>query len=389
MSHHRNPRVAGQEAARAALEAAGVDRPDFSFAFATVGYDQRALLQGVREATGHAPLCGCSGEGVIARGEADESNFSVGVMAVRSDELRFNHGIVTGLGGDPAQTGRAIAEAVRPELTADTLALFAFPDGLTVNFDRMVMGLEGELGLDRPLPLLGGTAGNSLDGSKPTCQYHDDRVLSDGVAWALLSGHARIAWAISHGCVLVGATEHTVTRCEGNVLYEIDGKPPLAVARDYLPSEVLDDWLRLGTSFLAIRTSGHTEGDDEYLIRAMVGRDDATGSVIIPTEISEGASVRLMRRDYGKMAAGVEQMVDEIQAQLGDKPARLAFQFDCMARGKVFLREGQKLQLLEMLQGGIGPDVPWLGFYTLGEIGPVGGRNCFHNHTVILAVIYD
>ena len=55
MSHHRNPRVAGQEAARQALEQAGVDKPDFVFMFATVGYNQQALLQAVRQATGGAP----------------------------------------------------------------------------------------------------------------------------------------------------------------------------------------------------------------------------------------------------------------------------------------------------------------------------------------------
>jgi small ligand-binding sensory domain FIST len=64
------------------------------------------------------------------------------------------------------------------------------------------------------------------------------------------------------------------------------------------------------------------------------------------------------------------------------------FQLDCAGRGKVFLREGQKLQLLETLRARIGPDVPWLGFYTFGEIAPVGEHNCFHNYTVVLTTIY-
>ena len=163
MSHHRNPKVAGQEAAHKALEVAGVGRPDFVFMFATVGYNQPALLKAVREATAGAPLCGCSAEGVIAGGEADESNFSVAVMAVRSDQLRFSHGIVTGLKEDPAKAGRAIAEAIQPEVNSDTLALFLFPDGTTVSFDRLLAGLEGQLRLSRLLPLLGGTAADNLE----------------------------------------------------------------------------------------------------------------------------------------------------------------------------------------------------------------------------------
>ena len=128
---------------------------------------------------------------------------------------------------------------------------------------------------------------------------------------------------------------------------------------------------------------------DEYIIRVMIGLDGATGSVTIPTEVSEGTSIWVTRRDYEKLALGVERAAGEIKAQLGDHPARLVFQFDCAGRGKVFLREQQKLRLLETLRGRIGLDVPWLGFYTYGEISPVGECNCFHNYTVVLTALYE
>jgi hypothetical protein len=388
MSHHRNPKVASQEATNKALEAAGVDKPDFVFMFASVGYNQQALLKAVREATDGAPLCGCSGEGIIAGGEADESNFSVAVMAIRSDQIRFSHGVVTGLKEDPAKAGRAIAEAIQPEVSSDTLALFLFPDGVTVNFDRLVAGLEGQLNLDHLLPLVGGTAGDNLE-FKRTYQYANDQVVSDGVAWALLSGQARIAWAVNHSCVPVGI-EHKVTRCEGNVIYEIDDRPAVEVVKDYVTEAGIEDWAgTVLTLPLGFKIPGHMQDYDEYIIRGMVGgKDDTTGSVTIPTEVSEGTSIWLTRRDYEKLAHGVERAAEEIKTQLGEEPARLVFQFDCAARGKAILREQQKLQLLKMLRQQVGPEVPWLGFYTFGEIAPVGERNYFHNYTVVLTVIY-
>jgi len=388
MSHHRNPKVAGQEAANKALEAAGVEKPDFVFMFATVGYDQQDLLKAVREATDGAPLCGCSGEGVIAGGEADESNFSVGVMAISSDRLRFSHGLVTGLKEDPTQAGRAIAEAIQPEMDSDTLALFLFPDGITLNFDRLLAGLEGGLDLDRLLPLVGGTAGDNL-AMKRTYQYYNDQVVSDGVAWALLSGQAQITWAVNHGCVPVGI-EHKVTRCEGNVIYEIDDRPALEVVKDYVTEAGIEDWAATVLTLpLGFNVPGYMQDYDEYIIRGMLGgQDDTTGSVTIPTEVSEGMSIWMTRRDSEKLAKGVEQIAEEINAQLGEEAAKLVFQFDCAGRGKAFLREHQKLRLLETLRGRIGPDVPWLGFYTFGEISPVGERNYFHNYTVVLTVIY-
>jgi hypothetical protein len=63
MSRHHDPNVAGHEAAKQALEKASLDRPDCVFMFASVGYDQRSLVRAVREATGGAPLTGCSAEG--------------------------------------------------------------------------------------------------------------------------------------------------------------------------------------------------------------------------------------------------------------------------------------------------------------------------------------
>src|SRR5918992_1958149 len=97
MSHHHNPNVAGHEAAEQALKNASISKPDFVFMFATVGYDQRSVLQAVRKATGGAPLSGCSAEGTISGDDADESNFSVVVTAISSDELQWTNGIVPGL----------------------------------------------------------------------------------------------------------------------------------------------------------------------------------------------------------------------------------------------------------------------------------------------------
>ena len=75
----------------------GVSKPDFVFMFGSIGYDQRSLVRAVREATGGAPLTGCSAEGTINGNEFDESNFSVVVTAISSDELQWTNGLATGL----------------------------------------------------------------------------------------------------------------------------------------------------------------------------------------------------------------------------------------------------------------------------------------------------
>src|SRR5215203_3522500 len=110
MGRHHNPNLAGREAAEQALKKAGVDRPDFVFMFGSIGYDQQSVLRAVREASGGAPLIGCSVEGTIDGDEADESNFSVVVTAISSDELRWHNGLAKGLSADSCALGNRVAK---------------------------------------------------------------------------------------------------------------------------------------------------------------------------------------------------------------------------------------------------------------------------------------
>ena len=101
-SIHRNPKIAASEAVEMAFKTGAIEKADFVFMFSSVGYDQKTIVKYVHDFCGGAPLSGCSGEGTIAGWESDESNFSVVVMAIRSDELWFTNGM-TGLKSNSAE----------------------------------------------------------------------------------------------------------------------------------------------------------------------------------------------------------------------------------------------------------------------------------------------
>jgi len=44
-------------------------------------------------------------------------------------------------------------------------------------------------------------------------------------------------------------------------------------------------------------------------------------------------------------------------------------------------REQEKLELLKQFRQTVDPDVPWTGFYTIREIGPVEKHNLRHLYT--------
>jgi hypothetical protein len=386
MSHHHSTNIAGHEAAEQALKIAGVGKPDFVFMFASLGYDQRSLLQAVREATGGAPLCGCSGEGTINGDDADESNFSVVIMAISSDELRWHKGLVTGLSGDSWAAGQLLAQSLSSDLGADTVGLFVFPDGIMVNFASFLAGLQAHLPADRFLPLWGGAAADNFAMSQ-SYQFCDDEVASDGVAYTLLSGEAQPASTIGIGYIPIGG-ERTVTRSEGNVIYEIDGKPTLEVLQEYLPDYALaEDWQSYAITFaLCFRAPSYIK-DEEYVVRTILSVDEGDGSATVQTEVQEGTSVWFSSRDQEKVTTGLDRMVEHIKQVLGGNQPKLVFHFDCVSRGKTMFRDQEKLQLLRRFRQAVGPDVPWAGFYTYGEIGPVGEHNCYHNYTAVILAL--
>jgi hypothetical protein len=396
MSYHHNPNVAGREAAEQALEKAGVSKPDFVFMFGSIGYDQHSLVQAVRKTTGGAPLSGCSAEGTIDGDNADESNFSVVVTAISSDELRWHNGIVRGLlEGDSRAVGQRVAEDLLPHLSAETIGLFVFPDGrndfgvVTDSLDNFFAGLEENLPSDRFLPLWGGGAGNNFSLEEPIYQYCDDEVISGGVSYALLSGKAQAGWAISHGVIPIGG-ERKVTRSQGNIIYEIDGEPATEVLKEYLPEQALvedRDWMRYAISLALCFKAPSYMKDEEYVVRGVPAVRMTDGSLTVQTEVSEGTSLWFSSRDKEKISTGFDRMAQQIKEQLGGDQPKLVFQFECATRGKMMFREQEKLQIFKRFRQSLGPDTPWAGFYTAGEIGPVEEHNLRHMYTsVVLAL---
>src|SRR5215208_8165444 len=125
---------------------------------------------------------------------------------------RHHNPNVAGLEADPRAVGKRVAKDLMPHLSAETIGLFVFPDGLkdfvvpTENLvDNFFGGLEENLPSERFLPLWGGGANSNFTNiALPAYQYCDDEVITDGVSYALLSGKARAGWAISHACIPIG-----------------------------------------------------------------------------------------------------------------------------------------------------------------------------------------
>lgn len=384
ISNVKNPRKAGQEAARKALENLGSGTCQSCLVFSTVGYPQQVLLDAIKSETGPVPMVGCSAAGVIGPGIADESNHSVLVLTLDDDRVRLTtagHGRIT----DSSAAASEIAKSFQSAVSSDVRFILLFPDGLHVVADELLSALEEKVGSS--LPILGGSAGENWRW-RTTYQYHDWEIYRGGVSAAMVSGDFRVTTVASHGCLPVGR-EIEVTKVERNRVYELDNRPALSVMADYVGDDVWNDFGKVKMHFsLGLQLDKlAAEEYDPLSIRFISKGHLEDKSISLPVRMNKGDRLLITRRDRQKMFQAAQQSIVRMNNDLAGNKPFLVLHFDCAGRGHVMLSEADKLGLIKSFQAGIAPDAPWAGFYAYGEFCPLGSHNHFHNYTAVIAAL--
>ncbi|MEK7541387.1 MAG: FIST N-terminal domain-containing protein, partial [Patescibacteria group bacterium] len=380
---------AGYAAARTAADRAG-GTPNFLFVFASPALQQEEVIRGIRDAAGAAPLIGCSTAGEITN--EGPSQKSVGVMAIRSDTLSFYTGVGADIKSGAREAGQAVAREVQEKADKPLRTFIMLPDVLTGNGADAVRGVLDVLGPH--FPVVGGAAGDDFIFEK-TYQYRDGDVVSGAVAGVGIAGARTIGIGVRHGWVPIGMPMK-VTRAQGAVLHELDGKPAISIYEDYF-GERAEELRKEALARLAITYPlglKIPEYQEEYLIRDPITVDEK-GSITCAAEIPEGAEVRLMIGSKEKAVEAAEDAARHLmqEFEMDKTKPKFVLMFNCIAREKLFAQKAN--DEIQAVMNIIGHSVPLLGFYTYGEQAPLGGeaRNLekcdprFHNETAVLFAI--
>ncbi len=385
-STNRQSTEAGRAAASEAMGALRGRRAGLVLVFATVGYDQPALLRAVTSATDGAPLSGCSGEGVITAVGSDEGSHSVSVTAIASDEITFQTLRIREVSRDPRDAAARFCEEWSRRSEERARVALLLPDGLTINCTELLEAIQQRI--PRAVTLVGGAAGDALQFQR-SYQYHDGEVDSDSLSAVLIGGDVSAETIVSHGSDPFGV-EHTVTRAERGRVQEIDGRPAWRALVEYLGDHT-GGLNPLDVAYLCVAERLPGECDPEYgqyVVRVPLGLDRESGTVFFPGGLTSGARFRIAQRNQARVQqhalASVRRLLER---RPGERPL-LVLQFDCAGRGRLLFGERASEAMVEPLQRAVGADVPWAGFHSYGEIGPLLGRACYHNYTVVLCALY-
>lgn len=374
VSTQPDPTWAVEEAAGRIREALGGAKPDLAFLFPTPHHlqDPEALLALVRKALGTDALLGASGAGVLADGREVEDAPALAVMAGvlgGSARARLFH-----LDNDALEGGMDWSRHLGVE-ASEAPGFVLLPDPFSINGDALLAGL------DEAYPgcvKVGGMASGG-DGPGSHALFCGEEVHRQGVVGLALTG-AVLEPLVSQGCRPIGP-RLVITKGERNIVRELAGRPALGVIREALQAlegrdrELAASGLLIGRVVDEAKPELH-RGD--FLIRGLMGADEASGAVAVGDLIRRGQTVQLQVRD----AASADEDLKALLAHRGEglrkaSPAA-ALVFSCNGRGVGMYGDADHDSRL--LREAV-PGLPLAGFFCNGEIGPIGPRTFLHGFT--------
>jgi small ligand-binding sensory domain FIST len=318
----------------------------------------------LRERFGRARIIGCSAGGVIGGGRECERRPALSLTAaalpgVEARPLRFED-------DDELSPGAHVVILADP-FTCDAEALVERLDARCPE-TRKVGGLAS--GGDQP-----GENALFLDGAA-----HDR-----GAVGLAISGDVSVDTVVAQGCRPIGRP-FVITRCEHNVVQELNGRPPIAVLRELfegLPPEerrLFRTALHVGIEMRGGQLE-YQAGD--FLIRNVAGADPDTGALAIGAVPRRYQALQFHVRDAHAAAVDLAACLDRYRAESNRTRPSGALLFSCLGRGEHLY--GRPNHDSDLFREHVGP-VAVGGFFCNGEIGPVGGTTFVHGYTSSFAL---
>jgi hypothetical protein len=341
----------------------------------------------IREFYPAAHIFGCSTAGEICGTQVSDDSLVATAIHFEHTQLRAAQ-IRLSADADSLRAGESQAQQLPacvagadggPDLKLAHVLVLA--DGLMINGSDLVRGLVKHLPAD--VAVTGGMAG---DGARfgETLVFNGDRAEQGTVAIVGLYGsRLKIGFGSVGGWSPFGP-ERRVTRSRGNVLFELDGRPALALYKQYLGEHAKG---LPGTGLLFPLNVWSSEGETP-VTRAVLGVDEQQQSMTFGGDVPEGAHARLTKANVERLVDGATGAARACLLPDGVAP-QLALLISCVGRKLVMKQRVE--EEVEGVREMLGAQATLAGFYSYGEIAPfaLGGRCELHNETMTITTFAE
>ena len=347
---------------------------------ATDKMQDSAPFKKLAEALPHAKIIGCSTSGEIDnKGVSDKglviaaTHFNSSTVRATSHELKSSD--------DSRAAGAHLAKSL---LGDDLKGIFILAPGVNINGSELVKGFRDVL--PSSVVLTGGLAGDGTRFQETRTILNGDSFKSHVVAIGLYGKDLVIGSGSKGGWKPFGPARR-VTKSQGNVLFELDGKPALQLYKDYLGERAAElPASGLLYPFAILQDDRSTVG----LIRTILNVDHEANSLILAGDIPPDSLVCLMHTDTDLLAEGSAAAATEALATApADDADSLSIFVSCVGRRLVMGEDAD--EEIETAMNVLGKNAHVCGFYSYGEICPfsVTGKPELHNQTMTITHIQE
>lgn len=354
------------------------ESPDLVLCFAARQLvSEPATWTRLRERFPRARLVAASTAGEIAGAHVLDDCSVVTAIHFEKSALRATR--VRLQGNDSEAAGRRLARELVDEGLVHVLVM---SDGIKVNGSDLVRGMTESLPSHVSV-----TGGLSADGARfeRTFVCLDQFDASEGVvAIGLYGASLRVAFGSLGGWDAFGP-ERRITRSDGNVLYEVDGKPALDLYEQYLGEHAA----ALPASGLLFPMTVRATREQTGVVRTILSVDRSARSLTFAGDVPTGHLARLMRANFDRLVDGAAGAAGAACAPLVGSRAELAILISCVGR-KLVLKQRIEEEV-EAVARVFGGDAVLTGFYSYGEISPFtpGARCELHNQTMTVTTLSE
>ncbi|MGI9186011.1 MAG: FIST N-terminal domain-containing protein [Gaiellales bacterium] len=258
------------------------------------------------------------------------------------------------------------------ELPGDTDTLVLFADPYTLEAERLLDRAD-RLGVD----IVGGFTGGYGAGSARLLTREAVRTAG---AVAIRFDLPGVEALVSQGARPVGS-DLVITAAEGNVVLELAGKPAAEQLHIVLGSLSPEDLQLARTGLMAgiVIDENRPEYDvGDFLVRGLLGVAGASGGLAVAAEPRVGQTFRFHVRDGDGADHDLRRVLGAASSTAG-----AALIFACNGRGRhMFEAPHHDANVVADVL-----DVPLVGGFCQGELGPVAGANHVHAFTATMLTL--
>ena len=338
----------------------------------------RGLFEEIEQAHPNAILAGCSTAGEIKDTEVTDDSLVLSAIWLERTRIR-SVCLPLESPDDSYATGARLAAEL---LEKDLAHVLVFSEGLQVNGSKLVKGINERL--PQEVQVTGGLAGDGESFSK-TLILADGKAASNRVVAIGFFGHH-----LESGCGSLGGwdpfgPERLITRSDGNVLHELDGRFALEIYRRYLGPYEKD----LPASALLFPLALRLADGEPSVVRTVLSIDDERNTMTFAGDMPAGAYARFMKANFDRLVGGATRAATLSRDALGAERCEFALLISCVGR-KMVLKQRVEEEV-EGVRRVLGDTPALAGFYSYGEISPFSlGTECrLHNQTMTITTFQE